>query len=179
MKEIIIIFTLIFMYQDSSSLIFDFKKEEDFSSWYIVDDGVMGGLSKGSINPTDSGSALYSGTVRTENNGGFSSMRYQLKAIDVSKFSTINLKVKGDGKAYQFRIKADRTKRYSYVNAFQTSGEWEIISLSLASFYPSFRGNPLDQPNYAGDVMEEIAILIGSKKRASFSLQIEKIYLEK
>ena len=178
MKGIIVMLILSFMCQDSSMLIFDFKNESDIANWYVVNDGVMGGLSEGSITMSNSGNALYSGTVRTENNGGFSSLRYGFEAKDVSKYGAVKLKVKGDGKSYQFRIKADRSTRYSYSNSFKTSGEWETITLVLPSFFPSFRGNQLDKPNYSGDTMEEIAILIGNNTKESFSLEIEKIYLE-
>lgn len=178
MKALLIILILNFMFQDTSSVIFDFSNNEDFKNWYVVDDGVMGGLSQGSFAPTEAGHALYSGTVRTENNGGFSSVRYSFKTKDVSGYSTVKLRLKGDGKSYQFRIKADRDTRYSYINSFETSGEWETITLSLGSFYPGFRGNRLNKPNYNGDTMEEIAILIGNKTKETFSLEIEKIYLE-
>ncbi|QCX02321.1 CIA30 family protein [Aggregatimonas sangjinii] len=166
------------MYQETSLIICDFSNDEVVKNWYVVDDGVMGGLSEGSFNSTSAGNALYSGTVRTENNGGFSSVRYGFKTKDVSNYKTVKLRLKGDGKSYQFRVKADRDTRYSYINSFETSGEWETISLSLASFYPSFRGNRLNKPNFGGDTMEEIAILIGNKTKESFSLEIEKVYLE-
>ena len=41
-----------------------------------------------------------------------------------------------------------------------------------------FRGYKLNEPNYAGEVIAEIAFLIGNKRNESFSLEIEKIYLE-
>ena len=178
MKAVIILLFLSFMCQDSSSYIFDFKNEKDFSNWYVVDDGVMGGLSQGTFTSADSGNALYGGIVRTENNGGFSSVRYGFKTKDVSKYEFVTLKVKGDGKSYQFRIKEDRSQRYSYITTFTTSGAWETIKLPLAMFYPSFRGYQLNKPNFSGEKIEEIAILISTKTRASFSLEIEKIYLE-
>ena len=88
------------------------------------------------------------------------------------------LKIKGDGKNYQFRIKSETSQRFSYITEFETTGLWETIKLRLDRFYPSFRGTTLNQPNYPVKVMEEIAILIGNKQKQSFSLEIEKIYLE-
>ena len=178
MKTVIILLFLSVMCQDSSSYIFDFNNEKNTSNWYVVDDGVMGGLSQGTFTSTDSGNALYVGVVRIENNGGFSSVRYGFKTKDVSKFEFVILKVKGDGKSYQFRIKEDRSQSYSYITIFTTSGAWETIKLPLAIFYPSFRGYQLNRPNFSGGKIEEIAILIGNKTRESFSLEIEKIYLE-
>lgn len=178
MKVVILLLFICIMDQDNTLLITDFKNKGDISDWYVVDDGVMGGLSQGTFTSTDSGNALYTGTVRTENNGGFSSVRYGFETKDVSKYEFVTLRVKGDGKSYQFRIKEDRSQRYSYITSFTTSGEWETIKLPLAMFYPSFRGNQLNKPNFSAEVMEEIAILIGNKTKESFALEIEKIYLE-
>ena len=166
------------MSQDSSSSIFDSKKVKDLSNWYVVDDGVMGGLSKGEITIKDSGNCLFKGYVTTENNGGFSSIRYAFDKKSVSEFKHVILKLKGDGKSYQFRIKDNSRQRYSYIATFDTSGDWETIKIPLSSFYPGFRGYKLDKPNFSGDVMEEIAILIGNKVKESFALEIDKIYLE-
>ena len=178
MKGIITILMLSIMGQDKSLDIFDFKSEEDISDWYVVDDGVMGGLSQGKFTSTDSGNALYRGKVHTENNGGFSSVRYGFETKDVSDYKFVKLRIKGDGKSYQFRIKEDRSQRYSYITTFKTSGAWETIKLPFAIFYPSFRGYQLNKPNFSGKKIEEIAILIGNKTRESFSLEIEKIYLD-
>jgi hypothetical protein len=50
--------------------------------------------------------------------------------------------------------------------------------MPFSEFYPSFRGYELDKANFSGAVMQEIAFLIGNKTKESFSLEIEKIYLE-
>jgi len=164
--------------QDSSTVIIDFKTREDISDWTILDDSVMGGISQGFFTLNNSGNALFSGIVRTENNGGFSSARFGFKTIDITNFKSIKLKVKGDGKVYQFRIKDDRSQRYSYIHSFKTTGKWETITINLDAFYPSFRGNKLDKPNFSANKLEEITFLIGNKIRESFSLEIEKIYLD-
>jgi len=178
MKLIAMLVMISIMYQDSSSSIFDSKQVKDLSDWYVVDDGVMGGLSRGQISMNDSGNCVFNGYVTTENNGGFSSIRYRFAKRSVSEFKHIILKVKGDGKSYQFRIKDNSRQRYSYISTFKTSGDWETIKIPFNTFYPGFRGYKLEKPNFSGDVMEEIAILIGNKVKESFSLEIEKIYLE-
>ena len=178
MKVLIILLSLSFMFQDNRSTIFDFKNSKNTSNWYVVNDGVMGGLSQGTLSINNAGNGLFKGYVTTENNGGFSSIRHEFNKKDVSKFEHIVIKVKGDGKDYQFRIKEKSSQRYSYISTFRTTGEWQTIKIPLSSFYPSFRGNTLDKPNYLGGVMEEIAILIGNKKKEKFSLEIENIGLD-
>ena len=99
--------------------------------------------------------------------------------LEVSEYKAISLKLKGDQKNYQFRIKSTSGQYYSYVNTFQTNGEWEEIRIPFDKFKPEFRGRLLDKPNYPGDVMEEIAFLIGNKKNESFRLEIESISIIK
>ena len=166
------------MSQDNSLVVFDFKKENSVAKWTVVDDGVMGGFSEGSISINSTGNGSFTGNVTTENNGGFSSVRLDKLNINAAKFEYIMLKLKGDGKDYQFRIKENSSQRFSYISTFKTSGEWEIIKIPLYSFYPTFRGTRLNQPNFSGRAIEEIAFFIGNKKKESFALEIAYIALE-
>ena len=178
MKAIIMLLMISMISQDRSSTIFDSKKVKDVLNWYVVDDGVMVCLSRGELIINDSGHYLFKGHVTTENNGGFSSIRYRFDKKAVSEYTNIVLKLKGDGKSYQFRIKDNARQQYSYIATFNTSGDWETIKIPLNSFYPSFRGYKLNKPNYIGDFMEEIAFLIGNKVKESFAIEFEKISLE-
>lgn len=178
MRFIVILLFFTLMNQYHSSIIYDFQNKGSSVQWYVVDDGVMGGLSKGNIAVNQEGHGVFSGYVTTENNGGFSSVRYALEKKNVSQFTKVIIKLKGDGKKYQFRIKSDASQRYSYVNSFETSGDWETVTLPFDDFIPMFRGNTLNKPNYHGKVMEEVAFLIRNNRKEQFSLEIEKIYLE-
>jgi hypothetical protein len=160
-----------------STIIFDFDQNSDISNWYVVDDVVMGGRSGGSFEIGPEGYAIFSGEVSLENNGGFSSVRYNLRKMDVTPYSSIAIRLKGDGKQYQFRVKSDRYERWSYINQFQTKGEWETIEIPLEDLYPSFRGMKLDRPNFSGEKIEEIAFLIGNKKAETFRLELDSIVL--
>lgn len=160
------------------SLIFDFTTQQNTTHWLVVNDGVMGGLSKGNMSMSDAGNGLFSGSVTTENNGGFSSVKHSFSKRDVSSFKSVKIRIKGDRKLYQFRIKSDQTKEYSYVNEFQTTGDWETITLPFADFHASYRGNKLRIPNYNGKLMEEARFLIGNKRNEDFALEIERIWLE-
>ena len=44
--------------------------------------------------------------------------------------------------------------------------------------YSTFRGRRHDMPNCPGQIMSEIAFLIGNKRADSFMLEIDKITLE-
>jgi len=159
-------------------ILFDFTPQTNMQQWMIVNDGVMGGLSKGTITLGKDGHAIFSGKVLLENNGGFSSVRHRLPKTDVSTHQKIVLRVKGDGKTYQFRVKTNSADFYSYTYSFKTSGKWETIEIPFSEMVPSFRGRRVNLPNYPGDVVEEIALLIGNGKQEVFTLEIDKIEVQ-
>ncbi|MGB5553645.1 MAG: CIA30 family protein, partial [Flavobacteriaceae bacterium] len=138
---------------------------------------VMGGRSAGSFYVDEDGHGIFKGHVSLENNGGFSSLRYRFKKMNTAAYTKIVLRVKGDGKPYQFRVKAKASDYYSYVSQFKTANEWETIEISLSDMYPAFRGRKLDIPNYSNDGIEEIAFLIGNKRTEDFILMIDNIAL--
>ena len=112
-------FTMLFLLIvpfNASVALFDFSSDSEINNWRVVDDVVMGGRSSGNFSLTDEGHAKFSGDVSIENNGGFSSVRYGFPSqVDVQKYSKVRLKVKGDGKNYQFRVKEKSRDYYSYI----------------------------------------------------------------
>lgn len=160
-----------------SFILTNFSNKTVLDDWKVVNDGVMGGKSHGHFS-TDTANAIFEGNVSLENNGGFSLVRHQMKTLDVSKFTTFVIKLKGDESRYQFRIKHKTEDDYAYVFYFKTSGNWETISISIAEMYPTFRGRKLNMPNFGNDTIEEIAFLIGNKTEQQFKLLIDGIYLK-
>ena len=158
--------------------IFDFNSESNIYNWQIVNDVVMGGKSSSTITINKEGHAQFSGTVSTENNGGFSSVRHNFKSVSVKKTSKICALIKGDGKVYQLRVKDRYNNYYSYIHTFCTSENWQEIEIPLSEMYPSFRGKTLNKPNFNYDVIEEITFLIANNKSEKFQLIIDKIYLK-
>ena len=159
-------------------IIFDFNKDSNIKDWRVVNDGVMGGLSQGEFELSAEGHGVFYGHVSTQNNGGFSSVRYPIQKLKSEKSSKIILKIKGDGKKYQLRIKNNQSNFYSYITTFKTSGEWEELVISVNEMFPSFRGRKLNQANFSHDKIEEIAFLIANKKDENFKLMIDSIELK-
>jgi hypothetical protein len=88
------------------------------------------------------------------------------------------LRVKGDGKAYEFRLKGASSQYESYVKQFTTTGEWETITLAISDFYPQFRGRKLNMPNFNFSSIEQMSFLIANKQEEDFELLIDWIGLE-
>jgi NADH dehydrogenase [ubiquinone] 1 alpha subcomplex assembly factor 1 len=173
-----ILSTIILFFSMDSNIIFDFNKQSDIQDWRVVVDGVMGGRSSGTFNLNNDGQGVFEGDISLENNGGFSSLRYRFQKIQIENRTKVSIKLRGDGKDYQFRIKSNSGDYYSFIAPFSTSGEWQEIEIPLKDMYPSFRGRRLDIPNFSDDHIEEITFLIGNKKTESFKLLIDQIEMK-
>ncbi len=162
----------------NNMVLFDFSANSQPDKWQVVNDGVMGGLSQATFEVSDNGTALFTGSVSLENNGGFSSLRYNTGKINVEGYATLAIYLKGDGKKYQVRIRENNDDYFSFITTFQTSGKWETIELPLKEMFPSFRGRKLDRPNFNGNTIVELTFLIGNKKAESFTLELQKAFLK-
>lgn len=160
-----------------SYLIFDFNPKSDLQQWLIVNDDVMGGKSESTFSLNKEGFGVFKGQVSLENNGGFASLRYRCPQTPIDNYRKIVIRLKGDGKTYQFRLKTSTRDYHAYVTNFSTSGDWEEVSIALKDLYPSFRGRKLDMGNFSQSYFSELGFLIGNKKAESFELLIDKIEL--
>lgn len=159
-------------------MIYNFSTQESIAAWRVVNDGVMGGVSRSSIVLTAEGHGKFAGYVSLENNGGFASIQLNKQVALSGEHKFMVLRVKGDGKRYEFRLKANAWQSESYVHQFTTSGEWETIKLPISAFYPQFRGRKLDIPNFGFDRIEQMSFLIANKQEEYFELLIDWIGVE-
>ena len=156
----------------------NFSTSDEINRWEVVNDGVMGGKSSGNIELKDDTYGYFHGHVSLRNNGGFTSIRKPLNKTNIKGLKVAKLRIKGDGKSYQFRVKSERKDRHVYKYEFETTGEWETISISLKEMTPTYRGYTPDLPNYQAETLAQIGLLIANKKAENFSLLIENIALE-
>lgn len=159
--------------------LFDFTPQSKIDDWRVVDDGVMGGRSQGQFSLSEEGHGFYRGNVSLANNGGFSSLRYRMPTIRAVGYTKLVMRLKGDGKRYQIRVKSEERDRHSYKGEFITSGEWEEIVVPLADLQPTFRGRSLNMDNYPVETLTEVALLIGNKEEEDFALLLDWIRLSK
>ena len=152
----------------SQSLVYDFNTKSKESDWVIVNDNVMGGLSSSQIRINEIGNGVFEGSVSTVNNGGFSSVRLNLDNIHAKKDSYFKIRLKGDNKKYQFRIKKNKSDNYSYTAKFKTDAEWQTIIIPVIEMYPYIRGMKLEMNNFNHDYFQQITFLIGNNKNEKF-----------
>lgn len=159
-------------------VLFEFSTTSDFKKWRIMNDGVMGGVSESTFTQNKVGNAVFKGAVSLDYNGGFASVRYGFETLDISGAKTVKIRLKGDQKNYQCRVRNQQNESHIYKYEFETSGAWEIIEIPLQEMTPSFRGTRPNIPNYAAQELSEIGFLIANKKKETFDLEIDKIWLE-
>ena len=159
-------------------VIFDSDADNDPSDWAIINDGVMGGKSESRFSFDAEGVGIFSGHISLENNGGFASARYRPGRIGVKEYSSAVVRLRGDDKRYQFRLKKKLDDDHSYVTYFDTTAEWQEMEFPLHTLYPTYRGRKLDRPNFSGSHVEEFGFLIGNNKEESFRLHIKSILLK-
>ena len=161
-----------------AQILYDFNTESKLENWFIVNDDVMGGVSKSKLFLDDEGNGVFKGRISTLNNGGFASVRFNSGRVITKNKKDLVIRIKGDQKKYQIRIKSNRNDYQSYIMDFITSGEWETIKIPLKSMYASFRGRRLNMDDFDKDYFEQISFLVGNKRNENFELRIKSVELK-
>ncbi|MDB4734612.1 CIA30 family protein [Akkermansiaceae bacterium] len=155
------------------------KAESDSLSWRVVDDGVMGGLSKGNFGVSDGGILTFKGTLSLENNGGFSSIRTEKVKMDLSGADGLLVRVRGDGRTYQMRFGTDarfRGMEISFMAEFKTSkGEWVEVKIPYDQFKGSFRGMKLKDEVFDPSKVSRLGLLLADKNPGAFEINVDWI----
>ena len=122
------------------------------TSWRMVTDGVMGGVSSGTLMLTsiDNRDCLrLQGDVRLENNGGFVQAALDIEkttAADASAYTGIVMDVYGNNEAYNLHLRTDDLwlPWQSYRATFQAPASWQTVQLPFAEFSPYKTKKALD-----------------------------------
>ena len=161
--------------------LFAFVSPDAAAGWQAVNDGVMGGVSRGGAKLID-GSLHFRGVLSLENNGGFSSIRSGGPTRDLSAAKAIVLRVKGDGRTYRLQLGTNaefRRSRISYQTEFPTKrGEWTEVTVLLATLVPQFRGQKLSGPPLDRARIEEIGLSLSDGNPGAFALEVDWIRAE-
>jgi hypothetical protein len=120
--------------------------------WQLITDGVMGGVSRGSVAAeTVAGrdAIRMRGRVSTENNGGFIQIALDLatgEPFDAGRFAGIALDILGNGERYGAHLRTPDVSRpqQSWRQEFVATPHWQTVSLPFARFVPHRIELPLD-----------------------------------
>ncbi len=163
-------------------MITEFTNAQEADWWRSVDDVVMGGVSDGAFTVTPAKTGVFSGELSLENNGGFASVRRNVEGVNFEGAKAIALRIKGDGRPYQFRLQTKTANDgLSYRVVFEThADEWMEITLPIADFEPVFRGKVVaNAPKLALDQVKRIGFLLADKQPGAFRLETDWIRIER
>ncbi|MEM9089062.1 MAG: CIA30 family protein [Cyanobacteria bacterium P01_F01_bin.53] len=167
--------------QPQGELITTFDTAAEAERWRTVNDNVMGGISQSTFVVTPAGTGIFQGATSLENNGGFSSVRRASADHDFTGAEAISVRVKGDGRRYQLRLRMDDSSRsIAYRAEFETRpDEWQTVRVRFQDFEPVFRGRIIaDAPAIAPTDIQQIGFLIADKQSGEFSLETDWIQIE-
>jgi monofunctional biosynthetic peptidoglycan transglycosylase len=156
-------------------MLIDFTEDEEGNHWVAINDDVMGGISQSGIELTPIATAIFSGQLSLENNGGFTSIRRRAENYSLEGCTGVMLKVKGDGRTYQFRVKTDEQyDGIAYRTLFATDArQWQTIILPFDCFCASFRGKPVPEaPDLCPEQIRQFGFLLADKQQGYFRLEI-------
>ena len=147
--------------------------------WQTVLDGVMGGLSTGSIEAGEGGTLRFSGELSLENNGGFSQVRTSVPQGTFEGATGIVLRVKGDGRNYQCDIRSSRLRLMAggYQRVFATkAGEWTEVEIPFSECVAnSFGQRVRNAPSLDPASIESVGITLSDKKEGPFAIEVDWI----
>ena len=154
-----------------------FESDDCLKSWTSVNDGVMGGVSKGGVTRTDKGTLSFSGNLSLENNGGFASIRTKPGSLDLSGMTGIVVKSRGDGRTYWVELRvAGQMGATSYrANLPTTAGEWKETRVPFADFKLQAFGRELPFKPVDPAEVASVGFTLADKKAGPFALEIESV----
>ncbi|UQN08324.1 CIA30 family protein [Deinococcus sp. QL22] len=156
-----------------SSTLLDFQASEP--AWYARNDTVMGGVSNSRVR-VGGGVLQFTGQVRLENNGGFSGIRSNPAPFDLSQFSSLTLRVKGDGKPYALQLGTSTSNGVTYRNEFNTvAGRWIEVTIPLNSLRPTRSGERVAGPVLNPGKVVFFGLVIGNNRAERFALEVDWI----
>ena len=152
--------------------VMDFSDPNVARRLWVVNDGVMGGVSQSRFRH-DAEGVVFEGEVSLRNNGGFASLRGPVAWADGT--SALELAVHGDGKRYRLLLRMDSAPgAASYQCEFDALGP-QTHRFTAADFQATFRGRLVSAAPLVFARVVEFGVLIADKQEGPFALQLRHI----
>jgi len=158
--------------------LYAFAEEQSVRRFRPINDGVMGGLSRGELAALEGEGAVFRGVVSFENNGGFASVRSLPGDLRLAGYAGIRLRVRGDGKTYKVTLNTSSAlDGVQYQARFHSpGGAWVDIAIPFSAFVPTFRGRVLGEvPPVDPTAILTVGLMISDAQEGPFSLTIARI----
>lgn len=154
--------------------LFDFESADE-ASWQVVNDGVMGGRSRGYV--TVGGGVLrFTGTLVTQG-GGFTSIRAE-RSVDLEGFDGVELRVRGGGRTFEVEVDDGTRRGWRRVSRrapFATRPEWQWVRVPFGALRTSVFGQPVTAPPIDLTAVQAIGLYILDGQDGPFELEVDAI----
>jgi NADH dehydrogenase [ubiquinone] 1 alpha subcomplex assembly factor 1 len=156
----------------------DFACDSATRDWHAIDDVVMGGVSRSTLQPYSRGIACFSGVVSLQHGGGFASVRTEPRQWRTAGATSFVVRCRGDGRQYKFTVRTDDGfDGVQYQARFQPPrGQWAEMQLPVAGFVASFRGRPVAGAGPLDPAkVRQLGLMVSDKQAGPFELLLEWI----
>lgn len=161
--------------------LFDFSDPEAVEPWSAIDDRVMGGASRSTLQHDRAGHAVFSGRISLEHGGGFASVRSRAADRGWPGAEACVLELRGERRPFKINLLIDdRFDGLVHQAVFEPAGEgWQTLRLPLARFSATFRGREVSgAPMLDPARIRQVGLMIVSRQAGAFRLDIRRIGLE-
>jgi len=162
----------------ANRVLHDLSLLEVVEQWRSVDDVAVGGRSRSQLEQILPGGITFSGTICCDGGEGYASIRSSTNLFDLSQYSGITLRVKGDGRRYKLSLRcATDFEGISYRVGFQTGkGVEQTIHLRWNVFVPTYHGRVLAAPaDLDPSQIRSVGFVVADHKSGSFKLEIQRL----
>ena len=152
----------------------DFSGASDLS-WFVVNDGVMGGLSAGMVSVAD-GLLVHSGVLNT-NGGGFSYAGTRFAADTLVGYNSLRVRLNTDGRQYAVNFGDARNRRISHQILLPIGliDDWQEVSIDFADTVSTIFSRPVQSAPFAASAIDELSFILGDAKDGPFQMEIDWI----
>lgn len=160
---------------------FDYGKQKDGNDWIAVNDGVMGGLSKGELALTNK-SLKFKGTISLKNNGGFASFRNRYGLYKLGNVSTVKIKYRSSGQIMAISLEPNDVfyKPTYRILLEDTNSAWKTFEIKVSKFAECVLGEPTGNMISSNilNKIKRIGFINTEKKEGDFEIEIKYLKFE-
>lgn len=157
-----------------SKTLFAFDNANE-ASWQVVNDGVMGGRSKGYVAVED-GVLRFTGMLVTQG-GGFTSIRTN-RSINLEGYTGLELRVRGNGRPFEVEV-SDGTRRgwrsVSRRASFETTPTWTWVHVPFSALQSTVFGQPIRVAPIDVSKVQRLGLYIADGQDGPFRLEVDAI----
>lgn len=147
----------------------------DEATWFVVNDGVMGGRSAGFVS-VEGGTLQFTGTLVTRG-GGFTSIRAP-RVVDLTGYEGLELRVRGNGRAFEVEVGDGLRAARGNVSrraSFMASEDWTVVRVPFSALRSTVFGQAVRAPAIDLSRIQSLGLYIADGRDGPFRLEVDFI----